>query len=878
MTLPFYKRKFRFRKSVFSFFLFFSLFFSIQAQQCININAPNSVKNNDPVIIADLNDEVLNIRYFHYNPILKNLTRQNISDTLFLDFFENKQFKAVIKHVSEREDGTILVRATILHEDFATCIMVISEEGFSISVQLPLSNEAFFVTKKNERQYLSHCNLSQLRSREIEGSTPIPAPKSHRTNSNNGNIITRDLDTALTIDLLIVYTKAAAQWATGNSSVTDMNHVIDLAVELANEIMENSQTNITFHVVHKYQTDYEEVNSEDDLSRLQNPNDGYLDEVHEYRRKYKADIVILIADIDFTGGLAFLLNDLNGLPNAAFALVRVQQTANSYTFVHEIGHNMGCQHHKEQIPQPKSGLYPYSYGWRSTSPENRFSTVMTYEDGSYFLDGITCPRIPYFSSPLITHKGEAIGHSTDGDNARTLKQIKGVVADYSGMIDASLSEIVTDTGILSPNFHPDITYYTVVVPSSTSSITVTATAQYTYAQIYHGEGTHELNTGENEIIIKVKADDGITEKFYTLNVVRLSISGINDSTLMNLSISEGTLTPAFLPTITQYNANVSYHQNEIGIAALPVHSDAMVNGVKGLYTEVYPLNWGDNTISLHVTAADGIATATYQINVNRFEKNNDAYLQEITISHGTLTPDFSPEITQYKVSLTGGLHFITISSVTNDTNATVEGNGTYTVVNGENNIALSVTAQDGVTTKQYRIKFICTQGTDATLVSLALSEGTLTPVFSPEILEYYAEVSSETERLQVTAIPNDQNATVVGNGSHFLNSGNNIIHIMVLAENRIEQNFYKIIVNRASTINETTQQSLLIYPNPASDRIIIKSEKNMDIIRLYDGQGRLLQQIEKTGNEYEMNLDLLKTGIYFLFKDGKMVKIVKMRQ
>jgi hypothetical protein len=45
-------------------------------------------------------------------------------------------------------------------------------------------------------------------------------------------------------------------------------------------------------------------------------------------------------------------------------------------------------------------------------------------------DGNIVIRVPYFSSPLLTHMGAVIGDAFDGDNARTIQQTGPIVGSY----------------------------------------------------------------------------------------------------------------------------------------------------------------------------------------------------------------------------------------------------------------------------------------------------------------------------------------------------------------------------------------------------------------------------------------------------------------
>ena len=103
----------------------------------------------------------------------------------------------------------------------------------------------------------------------------------------------------------------------------------------------------------------------------------------------------------------------------------------SYSSIHELGHNLGCHHHKQQNYQPGPGLYGYSAGWRWIGAGGTYyCTVMTYTEGIYFPDGHNAIRLPFFSNPNVYYGGYQIGDVTDGDNARTIRNIRTVISGY----------------------------------------------------------------------------------------------------------------------------------------------------------------------------------------------------------------------------------------------------------------------------------------------------------------------------------------------------------------------------------------------------------------------------------------------------------------
>jgi gliding motility-associated-like protein len=198
--------------------------------------------------------------------------------------------------------------------------------------------------------------------------------------------------------------------------------------------LDNSNSLLTLELVHTAEVDYTELDTGDDLDNLTYTSDGIMDNVHILRDAYAADLVILLEHITFTGGLAWLLNNSpenGGSPTYGFSLSRVQQASWTFTGVHEIGHNMGLGHSKIQNTQPGPGWYDYSAGWRWTGNDlGEYCSVMAYESGSYYDDGISHARVPYFSNPNITHQGVLTGDAADGDSALSLRKTKMAVSRY----------------------------------------------------------------------------------------------------------------------------------------------------------------------------------------------------------------------------------------------------------------------------------------------------------------------------------------------------------------------------------------------------------------------------------------------------------------
>ena len=257
-------------------------------------------------------------------------------------------------------------------------------------------------------------------------------------------------DDEVVIRVMVVYTPAAA--SRGDQRGGGIENIANTAVGETQLVLDNSKTFTVIDLVHTAEVAYDESDSAlRDLRRLQSQSSGYMDEVHGWRDQYFADLVVLLADVSDVGGISYLLDDPDGSPDYAFSLVRVQQATDNYTFVHEVGHNLGLHHHKEQINgEPGPGLFDYSAGWRWEGVDDQgdtqwYNTVMSYSNGKYFDNEISSLTLPYFSNPGVYHNGYPTGHPGDADNARTVREIRQVVAAYRpDPVDETPTNATTD--------------------------------------------------------------------------------------------------------------------------------------------------------------------------------------------------------------------------------------------------------------------------------------------------------------------------------------------------------------------------------------------------------------------------------------------------
>jgi len=104
--------------------------------------------------------------------------------------------------------------------------------------------------------------------------------------------------------------------------------------------------------------------------------------------------------------------------------------------------------------------------------------------------------------------------------------------------DAQLKNLVVSTGTLSPSFAPTTLNYTVAVPNSTTSLSVTGTASDSKAKISSNNGiSQSLHEGDNTISLVVTAENASVSKTYKIavnrEVVYNTIYDANSSTLVS---------------------------------------------------------------------------------------------------------------------------------------------------------------------------------------------------------------------------------------------------------------------------------------------------------------------------------------------------------
>ena len=299
----------------------------------------------------------------------------------------------------------------------------------------------------------------------------------------------------------------------------------------------------------------------------------------------------------------------------------------------------------------------------------------------------------------------------------------------TGSIDPGpqLAGLSVSGASLQPPFASDTTGYTVDLPGTQQDVTISATksepndvlsggvtapaGQVTGQTTIQGPGPGSTK----DVSLTVSSSEG-RAKIYTITLRAITLAG--DNTLKSLTVSPGTLAPAFSAATQDYTVNVASGVTEVTVSAATSDSNAVISGDlpnEGRATIKLDGPGTTKVISLTVTASNE-TSRTYTITVTRARPSSDDALTGLTVTPGSLDPDFASNILSYRVNVDNNVDTVTITATKSDPNAVLSALGSIIAAAGtqtgqvsvplrerRTEMDLTVTAQDGMTTRSYTI-------------------------------------------------------------------------------------------------------------------------------------------------------------------------------
>lgn len=312
----------------------------------------------------------------------------------------------------------------------------------------------------------------------------------------------------------------------------------------------------------------------------------------------------------------------------------------------------------------------------------------------------------------------------------------------------------------------------------------------------------------------------------------------NIATLQSLSLSNGNLSPVFSTLTRNYTTSVANDITAITATWLTSHANAtsqvrinsgnFTSVVRGADSPSLPLVVGNNTVTIRVTAQDGVTLGNHTVIVAR-QRSSNAALSALSASAGGLSPTFESATTNYSFTVPNSV----ASTTLNATKATAGGklevrvnsgafgaltsaksSAALALIPGLNRIEARVTAEDAVTTRSYILNITRTPSVtgvanlslkwNATNLAIAPSFATSTANYSLTVPNSVSQISflptlASANSLASTRL-NGGNFTSIAAGKTSsllsLNAGVNTAELRVLSDDKTTSQTYSFSIDR----------------------------------------------------------------------------------
>jgi len=447
---------------------------------------------------------------------------------------------------------------------------------------------------------------------------------------------------------------------------------------------------------------------------------------------------------------------------------------------------------------------------------------------------------------------------------------------FSG--DASLAQLYTSSGSLTPAFSETEYAYNVELPAGTSTVPTTfavanhpgATVDITNADNLTGTASERTTT------VLVTAENGTDTQEYSIT---FSVEVAADASLASLETSVGTLSPVFSPGVYDYVVELP-----AGTTTPPTISATANDPTASV--DITQATDPDGIATVEVTSADMSVSNTYSVDFIVIAEDAKM-ITGFSVSGELQAADINQSTFDITIHMQTGAD---ISNLVPTINYIGESISPQSGVEQDftNPVVYTVTAADASTVDYtVSVNFVDFVSDNANLASLSVSHGELQPSFASNVQQYTVNLDEGTEFVEIFATAENENAEVRIfppydlMGSVAQRTGN----VIVVAQDGTTSKIYSIVFDGANQIfnNEKSGSFSEVYPNPVTNQLNIKLNAvgRPVNVRIHNGFGQLLHEMKSVMGDqlFEVSMSDFPAGTYFVLVFGDdfsdMHKIIK---
>lgn len=366
--------------------------------------------------------------------------------------------------------------------------------------------------------------------------------------------------------------------------------------------------------------------------------------------------------------------------------------------------------------------------------------------------------------------------------------------------------------------------------------------------------------------------------------VTLSIKGNNAYGEINITATNAkvSLSSVFLQNDTKTVTVTSTSSEDIKVTVSPASSglgDIDENPITGSQSITIKVNGtsnsgGNNSNSGGTSNNGGSNTSAPQT------KSNNANVKMIETSPVDFTGFKANKTSGYEVTVENNVDRINVNvskedskssvSLLNKTNSDTGKSWVY-IAEGNNEIDVTVTAENGTTKKTYTINVTRKakeeqpqeepeQPEEETpeepmeeifgLSELKIEGLELNPQFQTDIYEYKIDLNDDLEKLNVTTLATEANSNIEILGNEDLKEGENVITILVKGENEEKTATYQIIVNKTMPIIENNKNMEQDHQQMIKKIIVVSAAGGVILIIIIVSIIVKIKKSKNLSNEY----------------------------